>query len=466
MAFAVLLAMAAGAEAQNRAKTFYFTPFIGGYVFDGSQDLRNRLVSGLRLGYNFTERIGAEAAFDFLRTLYKPDTSPGSQYSTDFYHYRADLLYHFLPKGRIDPFFAVGLGGATINRDIIGRNNSGSFDYGVGVNFFLNEIMAIRADVRHIIYRDTNTDSNLEYGLGLSVFFGGARPASAVLAEPQPVQEYKSPAAEAPVVAAAPPLEMDSDNDGVVDSLDKCPGTPRGVKVDKDGCPLDSDRDGVPDYLDKCPGTPYGIIVDPAGCPLDFDKDGVPDYLDKCPGTPAGVKVDKNGCPLDSDKDGVPDYLDKCPGTPAGTNVDDKGCPIVEPVQEARAAAAAAVAKEMFEKGRATINIEFDFNKAIVKPIYHQELQKFGDVMKNYPDLKVVIEGHTDNVGGKVINEKLSEKRANSVKNYLVKKFGIAESRLTAKGYGMSKPIDTNKTKAGRQKNRRVEAAVAYTIKK
>ena len=128
--------------------------------------------------------------------------------------------------------------------------------------------------------------------------------------------------------------------------------------------------------------------------------------------------------------------------------------------------AAAAVAKEMFEKGRATIKVEFDTNKAVIKPVFDKEIQKFADVMKNYPDLKVVIEGHTDGTGGKVPNEKLSAKRADSVKSYLTKKFGIAESRVTAKGYGMSKPLDSNKTKAGRQKNRRVEAVVDYTIKK
>jgi OOP family OmpA-OmpF porin len=262
--------------------------------------------------------------------------------------------------------------------------------------------------------------------------------------------------------------------------------------------PVDSDKDGVFDnydnrndfntYYDQCPtSTPMGVKIDKYGCPPDADKDGVPDYLDKCPGTTIGVKVDQDGCPLDADKDGVPDYLDKCSGTPAGVKVDQYGCPPpppVEKLQEVRAeapaaavavvsseqkkeaASAVAVAKEMFEKGRATVKVEFDTNKADIKPAFNKEIQKFADVMKNNPDLKVVIEGHTDNVGGKDFNEKLSAKRANSVKDYLTKNFGIAESRLTAKGYGMAKPLDSNTTKAGRQKNRRVEAAVDYTIKK
>jgi len=124
----------------------------------------------------------------------------------------------------------------------------------------------------------------------------------------------------------------DSDKDGVVDSKDKCPDTPIGVKVDKNGCPIDSDGDGVPDYLDKCPNTPpeaYGMI-DADGCPLDSDGDGIPDYLDHCPDTPSAAHgmVNAQGCPIDSDNDGVPDYLDKCGNTPTGIQVDSVGCPI------------------------------------------------------------------------------------------------------------------------------------------
>src|SRR5207244_2001652 len=119
----------------------------------------------------------------------------------------------------------------------------------------------------------------------------------------------------------------DSDQDGVVDSEDKCPDTPVGAKVDERGCPIDSDKDGVPDGLDKCPDTPPGTHVDATGCPTDADQDGVPDGLDQCPNTPPGVHVDATGCPVDSDHDGVPDGIDQCPDTPAGATVDAKGCP-------------------------------------------------------------------------------------------------------------------------------------------
>lgn len=119
----------------------------------------------------------------------------------------------------------------------------------------------------------------------------------------------------------------DTDDDGVPNDEDKCPGTPVGAKVTVDGCPIDGDGDGVPELDDKCPNTPKGVFVDANGCPVDTDGDGVPDYRDQCPDSPSGVVVNMFGCPIDRDGDGVPDYLDKCPGTPEGITVNKNGCP-------------------------------------------------------------------------------------------------------------------------------------------
>ncbi|MFA5181575.1 MAG: OmpA family protein [Syntrophales bacterium] len=130
------------------------------------------------------------------------------------------------------------------------------------------------------------------------------------------------------------------------------------------------------------------------------------------------------------------------------------------------ATGAVSATKEILEKGRVRIDIEFDSNKSVVKPGYHQELKKIGDVMAANPELRIVIEGHTDNVGGKDYNMNLSARRADAVRAYIVEHFHVGKTRLAAKGYGMSRPIASNKTAAGRQKNRRVEAAVEYTIKK
>lgn len=228
---------------------------------------------------------------------------------------------------------------------------------------------------------------------------------------------------------------MDSDGDGVIDSADKCPATPRGVKVDSTGCPVDSDGDGVVDYKDKCPGTPSGVTVDATGCPVDSDGDGVPDSLDKCPDTPKDLKVDAAGCPPDSDGDGVPDYIDQCPSTPKGAEVNKYGC--------------------WAFYGSAL----FDTNKFEVRADARAMLDNAVKILKDNPDMKIEIRGYTDNTGSAAYNLRLSEKRAQAVKDYLVAQ-GIEASRLVAKGYGESNPTETNDTPEGRQRNRRVEFRV------
>jgi OOP family OmpA-OmpF porin len=138
------------------------------------------------------------------------------------------------------------------------------------------------------------------------------------------------------------------------------------------------------------------------------------------------------------------------------------------PMEEMKkeAEAATEVEKAIVEKGRATLLVEFDFDKAVVKPKYDQEIEKLSNVMKKYPDLDIVVEGHTDNIGTKQYNERLSQRRADAIREVMVKKFGIDAARIKAKGYGLSNPIASNATKAGRQQNRRVEAAVEYTKQK
>jgi OOP family OmpA-OmpF porin len=119
----------------------------------------------------------------------------------------------------------------------------------------------------------------------------------------------------------------------------------------------------------------------------------------------------------------------------------------------------------IMEKGRQTLNVEFDFDKATIKKGYDQDIDNLVQVMKDYPDLKVVIEGHTDSVGTAAYNKKLSQQRAEAVKKYMAEK-GIDANRLKAQGFGEEKPIASNETKEGRQQNRRVEAAVDYMIEK
>jgi len=107
-----------------------------------------------------------------------------------------------------------------------------------------------------------------------------------------------------------------------------------------------------------------------------------------------------------------------------------------------------------------TLKIEFDYDKSDVKPKYHNVIEKVAEFLKKHPEATVVIEGHTDNRGSYAYNIKLSDRRADSVRNYLIEKFGVAPERISTKGYGYTKPIATNKTAAGRQKNRRIDAQI------
>ncbi|MCQ2096553.1 MAG: OmpA family protein [Fibrobacter sp.] len=238
---------------------------------------------------------------------------------------------------------------------------------------------------------------------------------------------------------------LDEDHDGVADTLDKCPGTPANVQVNRDGCALDFDQDGVPDYQDMCPNTPPNTGVDSVGCAMDEDKDGVPDNRDQCPLTPKGAPVDTTGCPLDSDKDGVPDYQDKCPNTLRGVKVDKKGCPVNKREN-----------LDLLKKG-----INFKTGSTALTKASFKTLDDIYALLLKFQEVNLEIQGHTDNVGKDDANQKLSQGRAQSAVDYLIKK-GVAAERLRAAGYGASKPIADNKTKKGRAQNRRVELVPFY----
>jgi len=185
----------------------------------------------------------------------------------------------------------------------------------------------------------------------------------------------------------------------------------------------------------------------PVAAPMDSDMDGVIDAEDKCPDTATGLKVDATGCPLDSDHDGVSDDKDACPGTPAGTKVDSHGCkPKKMTVESIR------------------LNIQFPTNSAVVPEKYQPEIKKVADFLTKFPDTSVTIEGHSDSQGAAKYNQALSQRRADSVKQQLITRYGIAADRVNAIGYGESKPIATNDTAAGRAQNRRVVAVMQKEV--
>lgn len=237
----------------------------------------------------------------------------------------------------------------------------------------------------------------------------------------------------------------DSDNDGVSDDRDKCPDTPAGITVDTTGCPRDFDGDGVPDHKDMCPNTQPNIGVDSTGCAMDEDRDGVADTKDLCPATPKNAPVDTTGCPMDSDRDGIPDYQDKCPNTLRGVKIDKKGCPVNK--------------REDLERLKKGIN--FKSGSTVLTKASYRTLDDIVKLLTKFGDVSLEIQGHTDNVGGDEYNENLSQGRAQSAVDYLIRK-GIPVERLRAVGFGPRKPIADNKTKKGRAKNRRVELIPFY----
>ncbi len=219
--------------------------------------------------------------------------------------------------------------------------------------------------------------------------------------------------------------------------------------------PVDSDGDGVVDSKDKCPGTPAGRKVNADGCELDSDGDGVVDGKDKCPATPAGRKVNADGCELDSDGDGIVDGEDKCPTVYAKTA---DGCPppaaAVAPVAEPAPAPApmpAPVPKTLKLEG-----VNFDYDQAVVRQQDFAVLDQAAATLKEWGEVKVEVAGHTDSRGADGYNMNLSQRRAEAVRSYMIDK-GVAADRLTAKGYGESRPVADNGTEDGRFQNRRVE---------
>lgn len=382
--------------------------------------------------------------------------------------YKFNNGYLFKESARLAPFILAGIGGTRSNSKGIGENGAFTGQKlltpnlygGVGLNLRVSQAVNFTVQTSLLLpFTDKidgtvgtvapmskkGNDKFLENSVGLYITPGKAK-------------------------------KKDSDGDGVPDKLDKCPDTPAGVKVDANGCPLDSDKDGIPDYLDKCPDTPAGVKVDANGCPLDSDKDGIPDYLDecpdvfglaafkgcpdsdgdgvpdkddRCPNTPKGYKVDRFGCPLDSDKDGIPDSEDDCPDKPGVAEL--KGCPFT--VQ-------AIIGK--YNLSMKPIYFDFDSYKLETDGI--DALDKIANALSNHNNFGVQFDGHADYIGSEEYNLKLSEKRANSTKGYLMNK-GITGDRIKLQYFGESKPADNNKTKEGRSHNRRVEYGIFEILK-
>ena len=287
--------------------------------------------------------------------------------------------------------------------------------------------------------------------------------------------------------------KADTDGDGIFDVDDECPtdAEDKDGFEDEDGCPdFDNDQDGIPDYPqaeDECPNEPGP--PETKGCPVeDRDGDGIPDHKDECPDDPEDKDgfEDENGCPdLDNDQDGIPDTEDKCPNDAEDKDgfEDEDGCPDADndqdgipdyPEPEDKCPNEAGppdspqgkgcprkykLVKINREQKRIEIKQKVHFRTAkwSILPKSYKLLQDVAQVLKDFPKMKVSIEGHTDSRGGDRYNQRLSEKRANSVREHLIERHDVDPDRLQSIGYGETKPIASNRTARGREANRRVE---------
>jgi len=203
----------------------------------------------------------------------------------------------------------------------------------------------------------------------------------------------------------------------------------------------DSDRDGVPDDVDRCPGTQGEAAewVDVHGCVVDSDADGVPDFRDECPESSNKWSVDSTGCVVDTDQDGIPDLLDLCPDTPSRVLVDSLGCPSHPPLSEK------VVFRFNYPSGESNLDADAQ-----------AQLRALVPTIKFNPDVKVLVQGYTDNIGAAESNLALSQERAERVTEFFVQE-GIPASQMKAVGKGETNFVASNETAEGRAKNRRIE---------
>ncbi|QUM88383.1 OmpA family protein [Moritella sp. 36] len=178
---------------------------------------------------------------------------------------------------------------------------------------------------------------------------------------------------------------------------------------------------------------------------LDGDGDAILDKNDQCLNTPSGVYVDDSGCALDRDGDGIPDYLDHCPDSVSTDSIDDNGCVIV-----------------IEQPASMKLKVNFANNSAVIPESAKNEIRDVADLMTQFLNADVVIEGHSDSSGKAAYNKALSQRRADAVRDILINEYGIDTSRVSAVGYGQEQPVASNSTKEGRLENRRVMAEISY----
>lgn len=477
---------------------FTFTLFSGGYFHGLNQNFpvfaskfNNLWRYGVRFGYTLNRHFELDTHLAYTPTI-------DNGFRLNVYDYGLNGLVNFIISDNFVPYATIGAGAIQFREPLIFDFTRFQVNYGLGFKIFAFKNMAIAPEFLAI----TSTDP-------LHTAFSATLNATYYLRTRPPILDRdgdgildnvdKCP--DEPETynglndtdGCPDTLVMDRDHDGIVDDKDQCPDEPETVNgyKDEDGCPEDPndwDGDGILNDKDQCPKEPEtvngykdedgcpedpndwdgdGILNDKDQCPKlaetvnsykdedgcpedpnDWDGDGILNEKDKCPKDPETFNnfEDADGCPdqvpNDSDGDGVTDDKDKCPGEKEIYNnyKDDDGCPD----------------HELDEFSGRIEGIQFEVNQATIKKESYPKLNKAAEVLGKYPILNFVIEGHTDITGSKEYNMILSEKRAQSVYEYLRYR-GISPERMATEAYGPTKPIADNKTSQGKTKNRRIE---------
>jgi OOP family OmpA-OmpF porin len=403
--FLLLLCASLPAFAEIRPGDFSVSPFIGGFLFEGNQDLEHRPVYGLRVGYDFTRNWGVEAVFDYVRTNYKATDS-----TTDVFNYRLEGLYHILPGSRLVPFLAVGIGGMSIDsrNDVIDKNRP-AFDYGAGLKYSLTERLSLRADVRHVLTFGS-VYNNLEYTLGLSFSFGGPKAqAASTVAAGQTSQAAEIPSA--PLNLRATPV---SDSQINLD-WSASAGAAR-YKIYRDGSYLTATQ------VTLAPDT--GLTANTRYCYMVSATD-------------------------ESDRESGQSN-EACAVTLASAAVMEG--------QKKETAAAAATSEKPYELE----DIRFDFDKFNLKAEARGILNRHAEWLNKNKDvaLTIIIEGHCDERGTADYNMALGQRRASQAAKYLIG-LGIDAGRITTISYGLERPLDPGHNEEAWAKNRRAHFVVS-----
>ena len=370
---------------------------------------------GGRLGYYPLRYLGVEGEGAWL-----PAQTQGGA-GANLWAVRGHLVAQ-VARWSVTPFVLAGASGLAVSSgsDALGNDLDLGFHFGGGVKFFFTRRFMMRVDVRDTMSARRGLDAGVVHSPEVLLGFGLT------------LNRRK----------ANPPVDLDRDDDGILDVDDACVDVP-GV-AEFQGCPVpDTDGDGILDPDDRCVDTPG--VSEYEGCPIpDTDGDGVMDPDDRCIDDPGGPEFE--GCPIpDTDGDGILDPDDACVEQPEVVNSfeDEDGCPDELP--------------EDVKKFTGVIEgIYFDTAKASIKKMSYRKLDDAVGVLKKFPHLRIEVSGHTDDRGNDAYNQALSEERAVAVKEYMVT-HGVDASRITTRGAGESQPRESNKTKAGRAKNRRIE---------